>query len=156
MVTMTAGTPSSVLPKAAADASASSLAISAGSGPSSLARFEVRPSTCPLVLMMFVTAVMTGLINVLFIATGLMGASGIVFMMILLSSFTNIRTGEIPLTFILVVLIYLAREVVNAFDSDSISQFAHIAGGVCGSAFGFFFSRRPPAQLPDDTPVPDA
>ena len=71
-----------------------------------------------------------------------MGASGIVFMMILLSSFTNIRSGEIPLTFVLVVLMYLTREVVTAFsDEDSISQLAHIAGGLCGSLFGFAITR---------------
>lgn len=97
----------------------------------------------PLLGMMLVTALVTGVINVLFLDTGLMGASGVVFMMILLSSFTNIAGGEIPLTFILVVVVYLAREVVGAFAEDSISQFAHIAGGVCGSLFGFLFRRQP-------------
>ncbi|NBB90099.1 MAG: rhomboid family intramembrane serine protease, partial [Spirochaetes bacterium] len=43
----------------------------------------------------------------------------------------------IPLTFILVVVLFLAREVVGALREDSIAQFAHIAGGVCGSLFGF-------------------
>ena len=90
-----------------------------------------------LLFMMAVTALVTGLINVLIMPTGLLGASGIVFMMILLVSFTNIRAGEIPLTFILVVLLFLAREVVGAMREDSIAQFAHIAGGVCGSLFGF-------------------
>lgn len=90
-----------------------------------------------LLFMMAVTAVVTGLINVLIMPTGLLGASGIVFMMILLVSFTNIRAGEIPLTFILVVVLFLAREIVGALREDSIAQFAHIAGGVCGSLFGF-------------------
>ena len=98
----------------------------------------------PLLLMMVITALVTGALNVLFLSTGLMGASGIVFMMILLSSFTNIRSGQIPLTFVLVVVIYLAREAVSAFTEDSISQFAHIAGGVCGSLFGFAITRATP------------
>ena len=97
----------------------------------------------PLLMMMLVTALVTGVINVLFLDSWLMGASGVVFMMILLSSFTNIASGEIPLTFILVVVVYLAREVIGAFSEDSVAQFAHIAGGVCGSLFGFLFQRQP-------------
>ena len=97
-----------------------------------------------LLVMMVITALATGGLNVLFLSTGLMGASGIVFMMILLSSFTNIRSGQIPLTFVLVVLMYLTREVFSAVTADSISQFAHIAGGICGSLFGFVITRAAP------------
>jgi rhomboid protease GluP len=94
-----------------------------------------------LLVMMLVTALVTGLLNVLFLSTGLLGASGVVFMMILLVSFTNFRKGEIPLTFVLIVILYLAREVITAFQSDSVSQFAHIAGGLVGSLFGFLRPR---------------
>jgi membrane associated rhomboid family serine protease len=97
----------------------------------------------PILLMLVVTALITGLLNVLLFTTGLMGASGIVFMLILLSSFTNIRSGDIPLTFILVVVLFLAKEIINAFSGDNISQFAHILGGFLGSLFGFLFTRRP-------------
>jgi len=95
-----------------------------------------------LLFMMLITAFITGLLNVLVMNTGLLGASGIVFMMILLVSFTNIRSGEIPLTFILIVALYLTREIVNAVRQDTISQFAHIVGGICGSLFGFMRPRR--------------
>ncbi len=91
--------------------------------------------------MMLVTALVTAVANLLLFHTGLMGASGIVFMLILLSSFTNIRAGEIPLTFVLVVLLFLAREVIAALGQDNVSQFAHIMGGICGAAFGFTFTR---------------
>jgi rhomboid protease GluP len=91
--------------------------------------------------MIIVTALITGLLNALFLPTGLQGASGVVFMMILLTSFTNIRQGELPITFILVVLIFLAKEVINAFRENSISEFTHIVGGILGSLFGFF---KPP------------
>jgi uncharacterized membrane protein YdcZ (DUF606 family) len=67
-----------------------------------------------------------------------MGASGVVFMMILLASFTNFSEGEIPLTFILILILYIGREVFNSFRQDNISEFAHIIGGLCGSLFGFF------------------
>jgi membrane associated rhomboid family serine protease len=94
--------------------------------------------TSEMVFMIAVTAFVTGLANILFFSTGLLGASGIVFMLVLLASFTNFRRGEIPLTFILVLLLYVGREVVASFSRDDISQFAHIAGGFCGSLFGFF------------------
>ena len=83
-----------------------------------------------------------------------LGASGIVFMMILLSSFTNIRSGEIPLTFVLVVLMYLTRRGSSgAFSRDSISQFAHIAGGLFGSLFGFAITRGAPPLAQSAPPV---
>lgn len=88
--------------------------------------------------MILITALITGLLNVTFFDTGLLGASGIVFMFILLVSFTNTKGGEIPLTFILVALLFVGKEVIQILGSDQISQFAHIIGGVCGSVFGFF------------------
>jgi membrane associated rhomboid family serine protease len=71
-----------------------------------------------------------------------------VFMLILLSSFTNIRSGEIPLTFLLVVVLFLAKEVIAGFANDDISQFAHILGGFIGSLFGFLFTRRAKPAAP--------
>jgi membrane associated rhomboid family serine protease len=99
--------------------------------------------TWSLLFMIIITALVTGILNVLIFRTALMGASGVVFMMILLASFTNFNKGEIPLTFILVLVLYLGRELVNAFTANNISEFAHIAGGFCGSLFGFF---RPPKR----------
>lgn len=98
---------------------------------------EEKYGSAALFFMMMVTAFITGLLNVLFLPTGLLGASGIVFMMIILVSFTNIRQGEIPITFLLVLTIYLAGEVIRSFQNNSISEFAHIVGGACGSIFGF-------------------
>jgi len=102
---------------------------------------EEKYGSLPIFLMMVVTAVATAVLNLLLVHAGLLGASGIVFMLILLSSFTNIRQGEIPLTFILILALYLVREFVNALTPDRISQLAHIAGGLIGGLFGFLFSR---------------
>lgn len=88
-------------------------------------------------LMMVVTAFATGMLNILFFHTGLLGASGIVFMLILLVSFTNSKHGEIPLTFILIAVLFIGKEIIQSLASDQISQFAHIIGGMCGSIFGF-------------------
>jgi membrane associated rhomboid family serine protease len=115
---------------------------------------EEKYGSLAMFLMVLVTALATGLLNALVIRQGLYGASGIVFMLILLSSFTNIRRGEMPITFILVVALYIVREFVNALRPDTVSQLAHIAGGVCGGLFGFLFARRePPQALPAAPPA---
>ena len=90
-----------------------------------------------LLFMVLVTALVTGLLNVFLFSSALLGASGVLFMMILLASFTNFSEGEIPLTFILILVLYLGRELFASFSNDNISQFAHIVGGFCGSLFGF-------------------
>jgi rhomboid protease GluP len=95
----------------------------------------------PLLLMLLITALTTGILNVLLFPTALMGASGIVFMLIILSSFTNFRAGEVPITFILIVVLFLTKELTDIFTNDDVSQFAHIIGGICGSAFGFLIIR---------------
>lgn len=95
-------------------------------------------------LMMVMTALITGLLNILFFHTGLMGASGIVFMFILLVSFTNSKSGEVPITFILIAILFIGKEILQSLQTDQISQFAHIIGGVLGAFFGF--AARPPAM----------
>jgi len=95
--------------------------------------------------MMIITAVITGFAYLLFAPNGysLRGASGIVFMLILLSSFTNIEDGKIPLTLIFVALIYLGKEFVNqvskqsGIEKSNIAHTTHIVGGLCGAVFGF-------------------
>ena len=102
---------------------------------------EERFGSFSLLLMILVTALVTGLINATISDARLIGASGIVFMMILLASTANIRQGEIPLTFIAVAVIYLGGELVSAFDKDQISQMGHLIGGVTGAAFGFLSAK---------------
>ncbi len=93
--------------------------------------------------MMLFTAFVTGLIQVIFFpGTALLGASGIAFMLILLSSFANYQKGGIPITLILVALIYLSGEIADGlFKKDNISQMGHIIGGLCGCIFGLTISK---------------
>ncbi len=96
-----------------------------------------------MVLLMFtVTAFVTGVINVCLIPRPLLGASGIVFMLIILASITTLDKNEIPLSFIFVVAIYLGRELINGPKTENISTVAHIAGGLCGSMFGFLVAPK--------------
>jgi membrane associated rhomboid family serine protease len=92
--------------------------------------------------MIGVTAITAGTLNALFFQVPLLGSSGVVFMMILLASFTNFSKKEIPLTFILVLALYLGNHIAISFELGSLSQFAHIAGGFCGSLFGFFAAKK--------------
>ena len=97
-----------------------------------------------LLVMMLATAFVTGLIhNLLFPGTALLGASGIVFAFILLTSFTGFRDGEIPVTFILVALIYLGQQIWDGITvRDNISNLSHIIGGLVGSGAGYLLNFR--------------
>lgn len=90
------------------------------------------------------TALISGLVQFIFFpGTALLGASGIVFMMILLSSFGGVRNGTIPTTLILVAIFYLGGELWDAiFVNDNVSQLTHIIGGICGTILGFALSGR--------------
>lgn len=90
-----------------------------------------------------VTALLTGLVMTLFFSGNLLGASSVVFALIILSSFANAKSGTIPLTFVLISLIFLGGEVLRALrGTDNIAQFAHILGGLLGGAAGFLMARR--------------
>lgn len=93
---------------------------------------------------MLATALITGLVNFIFFPhVMLLGASGIVFAFILLSSFTCMKDGKIPLTFILVVIIYIGGQIYQGiFVKDNVSNLTHIIGGGVGSALGFAMSGK--------------
>jgi rhomboid protease GluP len=77
-----------------------------------------------------------------FPGTALLGASGIVFMMIVMASLSGMRDGYIPITLILVLVLYLGGEVINGITvSDNVSQLTHIIGGLCGAFLGLSMSR---------------
>ena len=79
-----------------------------------------------ILLAIALTALVTGLVLWFFFPNGaLMGAS-----------------GTIPLTLILVLILYLGGEIFQAVTgSAGLAQLTHIAGGVLGMIFGFTWSR---------------
>lgn len=97
-----------------------------------------------LLITMGITALVSGLVQwICFPGVALLGASGIVFMMIVLSSFAGKKNGAIPLTLLLVVVFYLGKEAVSAVTAtDNISHLTHLIGGICGSVFGFRFAKK--------------
>ncbi len=91
-----------------------------------------------------ITALITGLMNyILFPNVALCGASGVVFAFILLTSFTSFKNGEIPLTFILVAVIFLGQQVYEGvFLQDNISNLSHVLGGIIGSIVGYRLNKK--------------
>lgn len=90
-----------------------------------------------------ITAVVTGLVNYIFFwNVGLCGASGVVFAFIILASFTGFKEGEIPLTFILVAVIFIGQQVYEGIVvQDNISNMAHIIGGIVGAVIGYWLNK---------------
>jgi len=84
-------------------------------------------------------ALVTGIVNfVFFPQVALCGASGVVFAFILLTSFAGFKGGEIPLTFILVTVIFLGQQVYEGVTlRDNVSNLSHILGGAVGAVLGF-------------------
>ena len=102
---------------------------------------EERYGSFVLTLMILMTAFVTGVINVCFIPHALLGASGVAFMLIILSSISTLDKSELPISFLFVLAIYAGREIFSVGSggkSANISSVAHIAGGLCGAASGFF------------------
>ncbi|MCF0112204.1 MAG: rhomboid family intramembrane serine protease, partial [Erysipelotrichaceae bacterium] len=96
-----------------------------------------------LIVIMAVCAFSTAIINLIFFPRiSLMGASGIVFCFIMLSSITG-RDNTIPLTLIITLIFYLGSEVYDGLVyADNISQLSHIIGGLVGTFCGFYFRQK--------------
>jgi len=93
--------------------------------------------------LMFITALFTGILHVIFSDAALLGASGIVFFLILLASYANYEKGRIPITLVLVIIIFLGREFMSIFVyTDNIARMTHIFGGVIGAVSGYYYNSR--------------
>ena len=104
---------------------------------------EEKYGTGNTVLIVAATAAVTGIVHMLlFPGTVLLGASGVVFAFILVSSITVREDRTIPVTFILVAVLYLGQQVYQGlFIRDNVSQLTHIVGGVVGAVLGFMLNR---------------
>lgn len=105
---------------------------------------EEKHKSKTLVEIIVLTALVTALINyILFWNVALCGASGVVFAFIILASFTGFKDGEIPLTFILVTLIYIGQQVFEGlFVTDNVSNLSHIIGGLVGAVVGYNLNKK--------------
>lgn len=105
---------------------------------------EEKYGSSNILFLILTTALFTGLVNFIFFpGMQLLGASGVVFALILLASFTSFKEGMIPLTFILVAVIYIGEQVYQGmFINDNVSNLSHILGGFVGSGIGYSWNKK--------------
>ena len=100
---------------------------------------EEKYGSLNLLIMILITALSTGVINSLVSKNRVLGASDIVFMFIVLSSFVNINSGKIPVTLILILIFYVIDEIKDGlFKKDNVSHLGHLIGAICGCIYGFY------------------
>ncbi|MEH2944025.1 rhomboid family intramembrane serine protease [Lachnospiraceae bacterium KK002] len=105
---------------------------------------EEKYGSANLLFVMLATALTTGLVHFIFFPrVGLLGASGVVFALILLSSITCVEDGAIPITFLLVAVIYIGQQVYQGiFIQDNVSNLTHILGGIVGASLGYVMNKN--------------
>ena len=91
-----------------------------------------------------ITGLVTGIVTwLIFPNIALCGASGVVFAFIMMTSFTSFKEGEIPVTVILVAVIYIGQQIYEGlFIQDNISNMAHILGGIVGAVAGYTLNKK--------------
>jgi membrane associated rhomboid family serine protease len=97
-----------------------------------------------MIVAFLITAFICGAVQwIFFPGSALLGASGLVFMMIVLSSLSGMRKDSIPVTLVFVLVFYLGKEIIDGlFTKDNISQLTHIIGGACGAVLGLLVFRK--------------
>jgi GlpG protein len=95
-----------------------------------------------------VCAVSGALCNAAFCDTGLIGASGIVFALVLMTPLVacaDLRTDEVPASFVALAFVYIGKEAVAVLEEGNagVSHFGHIVGGLLGAALGFMGREDP-------------
>lgn len=105
---------------------------------------EEKHGSRELVEIIGVTALITGVVNYIFFwNVGLCGASGVVFAFIILASFTSFKEGEIPLTFILVTVVFIGQQIYEAVAvANNVSNISHIIGGMIGALLGYNLNQK--------------
>lgn len=92
---------------------------------------EEKYGSSNLLFVILATALVTGIVNYVFFPhVQLLGASGVVFAFILLSPFTSVKEGSIPITLVLVAALYIGGQIYSGVSShDNVSHLTHIIGG---------------------------
>lgn len=105
---------------------------------------EEKYGSSNILFVILATALVTGIVNFIFFPhIQLLGASGVVFALILLASFTSFKEGKVPVTFLLVGILYIGEQIYDGmFIQDNVSNLTHILGGVVGSGLGFVMNKN--------------
>ncbi len=102
---------------------------------------EEKYGSINLLVMLLLTSLVIGLFNTIFSNYSITGASGNVYMLIVLSSFSNISEGKIPITLVLILIFYVISEFKDRLIEGNKKTYhtGHLLGALCGIAFGFYF-----------------
>jgi len=106
---------------------------------------EEKYGSIPLIIMFAITSFVIALFNIIFNDYCILGASGNVYMLIVLSSFSNITEGKIPLTLILILIFYITGEIKKSIleGNKKVYHDGHLIGAICGILFGLYFLYLP-------------
>ena len=102
---------------------------------------EEKYGSINLLIMFLITSLVIAIFNIIFSNYSILGASGNVYMLIVLSSFSNIQEGKIPLTVVLICIFYVIGEIKRTITErkSKVYHDGHLIGALCGLAFGIFF-----------------
>ena len=105
---------------------------------------EERYCSVILGIMVFVSALFSGVLNACFLETSLVGCVPLVSMMIFLNAFMSFSKKKFPLSFAAVMVLFV---LVQFFSGAGILRIiVCIAGGLCGSLFAFLTSPKVKAE----------
>ncbi len=106
---------------------------------------EEKYGSLNLIIMFAITSLLIALYNIIFSNYRITGASGNVYMLIVLSSFSNISEGKIPITLVLIFIFYVMGEIRKGIleGNRKIYHDGHLIGAICGILFGFLFLYYP-------------
>lgn len=102
---------------------------------------EEKYGSINLLIMFLLTSLAISLFNIIFNDYSILGASGNVYMLIVLSSFSNLSEGKIPITLVLICLFYITSEVRDSIleGNKKVYHDGHLIGALCGILYGFLF-----------------
>ena len=106
---------------------------------------EEKYGSINLLIMLLLTSLVIGLFNIIFDNKCVLGASGNVYMLIVLSSFVNISEGKIPLTVVLILIFYVIGEMKKSLleKKSKVYHDGHLIGALCGIIFGILLLYYP-------------
>lgn len=93
-------------------------------------------------IMMLLSSLLSGVLAGCFCKTGISGADSIVFMMVLLNSYLSVSKKKIPLSSVIVLVLFIWGQFYADKSNGLIGLLVNVAGGLCGSLLAFFASPK--------------
>lgn len=93
-------------------------------------------------VMIFICALFSGVLNACFCKNSLTGPSCIVYMMIFLNIFFSLIKKKIPLSFVVIFVLLIVKDVLVPSENGIVGIIVNICGGLCGSLIAFLASPK--------------